>query len=57
MESVIRYRHGVKSYEIVRKLLGYVYNGRPLSIVDLNPYNGIERWIHVPRSPPRPLCL
>jgi len=35
VESIIRYRHGVKSYEIVRKLLGYVYNGRPLSIVDL----------------------
>jgi hypothetical protein len=35
MESIVRYKHGVKSYEIVRKLLGYVYDGRPLSIVDL----------------------
>jgi hypothetical protein len=32
---VIVYRHGVKSCEIVRKLLGYVYTGRPLSIADL----------------------
>jgi hypothetical protein len=35
MENIVRYRHGVKSYEIVKKLLGYVYTGRPLNIVDL----------------------
>jgi hypothetical protein len=29
------FRHGVRSYEIVRKLLGYVYAGRPLNILDL----------------------
>ena len=35
MESIVKYRHGIKSYVIVRRLLGYVYNGRPLSIIDL----------------------
>lgn len=33
--TLLRYKHGTKSYEIVKRLLGYVYNGRPLSIVDL----------------------
>jgi hypothetical protein len=33
--QVMVYRRGVKSCEIVRRLLGYVYTGRPLSIVDL----------------------
>lgn len=32
---VLWYRHGAKSYEIVRRLLGFVYAGRPLSVVDL----------------------
>jgi hypothetical protein len=33
--TLLRYKHGTKSYEIVKRLLGYVYNGRPLSIIDL----------------------
>ena len=35
MESIVKYKHGVKSYVIVRRLLGYVYSGQPLNIVDL----------------------
>jgi hypothetical protein len=46
--SNLVYRHGVKSYEIVRKLLGYVYNGRPLSIVDLT--YGVGRFYRLSRS-------
>jgi predicted RNA methylase len=42
------YRHGVKSYEIVRKLLGYLYNGRPLSIVDLT--YGVGRFYRLSRT-------
>jgi hypothetical protein len=44
---VIVYRHGVKSYEIVRKLLGYVYTGRPLSIADLT--YGVGRFYRLSR--------
>ena len=42
------YRHGVKSYEIVRKLLGYLYNGRPLNIVDLT--YGVGRFYRLSRT-------
>ncbi len=35
MTVVLRYKHGVKSFRIVRRLLSYVYVGRPLSILDL----------------------
>jgi hypothetical protein len=31
----MRYKHGVKSYEIVKRLLSYIYAGRPLNVVDL----------------------
>jgi len=48
LENIIRYRHGVKSYEIVRKLLRYVYNGRPLNIVDLT--FGVGRFYRLSRS-------
>jgi hypothetical protein len=48
MESIIRYRHGVKSYEIVQRLLGYIYAGRPLSIVDLT--FGVGRFYRLSRS-------
>ena len=51
MESIVRYRlryrHGVKSYEIVRKLLGYIYAGRPLNIVDLT--YGVGRFYRLSR--------
>jgi hypothetical protein len=42
------YRHGVKSYEIVRKLLGYIYNGRPLNIIDLT--YGVGRFYRLSRT-------
>jgi hypothetical protein len=45
--QVIVYRHGVKSYEVVRKLLGYVYAGRPLSVVDLT--YGVGRFYRLSR--------
>jgi hypothetical protein len=48
MENIVRHRHGVKSYEIVRELLGYVYNGGPLSIVDLT--YGVGRFYRLSRS-------
>jgi hypothetical protein len=35
VKSIVKYRHGAKSYVIVRRLLGYVYSGQPLNIVDL----------------------
>jgi len=46
-DQAIVYRHGVKSYEIVRKLLGYVYAGRPLNTVDLT--YGIGRFYRLSR--------
>jgi hypothetical protein len=42
------FRHGVRSYEVVRKLLGYVYNGRPLSILDLT--YGVGRFYRLSRA-------
>jgi predicted RNA methylase len=35
MTVVLRYKHGIKSFHIVRRLLSYIYVGRPLSILDL----------------------
>jgi hypothetical protein len=48
MESIIRYKHGTKSYEIVRKLLGYVHAGQPLNIVDLT--YGVGGFYRLSRS-------
>jgi hypothetical protein len=45
---ILRYRHGVKSYEIVRRLLSYIYTGRPLNIVDLT--FGVGRFYRLSRS-------
>jgi hypothetical protein len=48
MESIVKYRHGVKSYEIIRKLLGYIYAGKPLNIVDLT--YGVGRFYRSSKS-------
>jgi hypothetical protein len=47
MESMVRYKHGVKSYEIVKRLLGYIYAGRPLNVVDLT--YGVGRFYRLSR--------
>jgi hypothetical protein len=47
LESIMRYKHGVKSYEIVKRLLGYIYAGRPLDIVDLT--YGVGRFYRLSR--------
>ena len=44
---ILRYRHGVKSYEIVKRLLGYISAGRPLNIVDLT--YGVGRFYRLSR--------
>jgi hypothetical protein len=48
MESIVRYKHGTKSYVIVKRLLGYIYAGRPLNIVDLT--YGVGRFYRLSRS-------
>jgi hypothetical protein len=47
---IIRYKHGTKSYEIVRKLLGYIYEnkGSPLVILDLT--FGVGRFYRLSRQ-------
>jgi predicted RNA methylase len=47
LESIVRYKHGTKSYVIVRRLLGYIYAGRPLNVVDLT--YGVGRFYRLSR--------
>ena len=46
--SARSFRHGVRSYEVVRVLLGYVYAGRPLSILDLT--YGVGRFYRLGKA-------
>jgi predicted RNA methylase len=48
--KVILYRHGVKSYEVVRRLLGHIYvnTGRRLNVLDLT--YGTGRFYRLSKS-------
>ena len=47
---IIRYKHGTKSYEIVRKLLGYIHKDKGSHLVILDLTFGVGRFYRLSRQ-------